>query len=416
MKVLLDNFSFSFFFSSLLGVVTLIIILLLIAGLVMVLMPSYREKGIKLYRYLLGIVFIYSGFVKADDPLGFSYKLTEYFEAFGPWWKWAISFSFALACIIPIIEMMLGVLILIGARKKLTLWLLFLLDLFFTFLTYYTAHYNKVLECGCFGDAIAMTPWVTFWKDVIILAIIGILALGHKHITSSFSSMLENGIIIIALAASIFFSWYCYNYLPVIDFRPYKVGTDIKRDMKGGVPDVLKYYYTLKNKKSGETKEFDKFPENYQNDWDYLSSRTEVIKKGVEAKIHDFNIVNLDGFNCTDSLLSDPNYSLFIISSSIADANQSAETEGKLNSLANDFIKNHMRVSCLTASGEDDINKFKEKNHAQYLFYNTDDTQLRTMIRSNPGIMMIKDGIVIAMWHYHSIPDYKTLNAQYFHK
>src|ERR1700722_1648775 len=245
---------------------------------------------VKICIFLVGALFIFSGFVKADDPLGFSYKLQEYFEAFGPAWKWAIPFSLPLACFIPVLEMILGFMCLMGAFKRFTLWMLFLMDLFFTFLTFYTAHYNKVLECGCFGDAIPMTPWVTFWKDVVILVLIGIIAIGHKNYLSVVSPKLEKAMVILFILCSIAFSWYCYNYLPVIDFRPYKVGTDIKRDMKGGIPDVLKYYYTLKNKKSGETKEFDKFPDNYQVDWDYVSSRTDVVKKGVEAKIHDFNI------------------------------------------------------------------------------------------------------------------------------
>ncbi len=371
---------------------------------------------VKICIFIVGALFIFSGFVKADDPLGFSYKLQEYFEAFGPAWKWAIPLSLPLACFIPILEMILGFMCLIGAFKRFTLWMLFLMDLFFTFLTFYTAHYNKVLECGCFGDAIPMTPWVTFWKDVAILVLIAIIAIGHKNYTSVLSPKLEKAAVILFIAGSIWFSWYCYNNLPVIDFRPYKVGTDIKKDMKGGIPDVLKYYYTLKNKKSGETKEFDKFPDNYQNDWDYVSSRTEVVKKGVEAKIHDFNITNLDGINCTDSVLSNPEYSIFIISSAIDAANTSDEVTKKINDLVANCAKHNIKSLCLTASGEDDINKFKQKTNAQYPFYNTDDTQLRTMIRSNPGIVMIKDGIVIAMWHYHNIPDYKTLNAQYFHK
>jgi len=371
---------------------------------------------VKICIFLVGALFIFSGFVKADDPLGFSYKLTEYFEAFGPAWKWAIPFSLPLACFIPVLEMILGFMCLIGAFKKFTLWMLFLMDLFFTFLTFYTAHYNKVLECGCFGDAIPMTPWVTFWKDVALLLLIAIIAIGHKNFTSAFSPKLEKAMVIVFTVGSIWFSWYCYNNLPVIDFRPYKVGTDIKKDMKGGIPDVLKYYYTLKNKKSGETKEFDKFPDNYQNDWDYVSNRTEVVKKGVEAKIHDFNITNLDGVNCTDSVLSNPEYCIFIISNDISAANVSDEVTKKLNDLTANCAKHNIKSLCLTASGEDDINKFKQKTNAEYPFYNTDDTQLRTMIRSNPGIMMIKDGIVIAMWHYHNTPDYKTLNAQYFHK
>ncbi|HXP52603.1 MAG TPA: BT_3928 family protein, partial [Bacteroidia bacterium] len=309
-----------------------------------------------------------------------------------------------------------GIMVIIKARKALTLWLIFLLTAFFAFLTYYTAYYNKVLECGCFGDFLPMTPWQSFGKNVVLLILIGMLAIFHKHFIPSFSSKVENFIIIMFTAGGIAFSWYCYNYLPVIDFRPYKVGTDIKRDMKGGIPDVLKYYYTLKNKTSGETKEFDKFPENYQKDWDYVSSRTEVVKKGVEAKIHDFNITSLDGENYTDSALSNPNYSFFLVSSSITDANTSDEVTKKINDLYNECKKNHFEFICLTASGDKEIDAFKQKTHAEYPFYNTDDTQLRTMIRSNPGLIMIKAGMVIAMWHYHSLPDYKTLNTQYFHK
>lgn len=375
------------------------------------------RRLVQISKFLVGVLFIFSGFVKADDPLGFSYKLQEYFEAFGPWWKWAIPTSFPLACGIPILEMLLGVMVLIGARKKFTLWMLLLMTLFFAFLTFYTAHYNKVLECGCFGDAIPMTPWQSFYKNVVLLVLIGIIAIGHKHYSAALSQGLENTVIVVFLAGSIWFTWYCYSYLPVIDFRPYKVGTDIKKDMKGGVPDVLKYYYTLKNKKSGEVKEFDKFPDNYQADWDYVSNRTEVVKKGIEAKIHDFTITDLEsGNNITDSVLSNPDYSFLIICSDVTKTETSDEVSHKLNALYNDCSKHNIKMLCLTASGEDDINAYKKKTNAQYPFANTDDTQLRTMIRSNPGIIMIKDGIVIAMWHYHRIPDYKSLNQEYFHK
>jgi hypothetical protein len=372
---------------------------------------------VKICIFLVGALFIFSGFVKADDPLGFSYKLQEYFEAFGPAWKWAIPFSFPLACFIPVLEMILGFMALIGSFKKFTLWMLFLMDLFFTFLTFYTAHYNKVLECGCFGDAISMTPWVTFWKDVVILIIIGIIALGNKHYTPVLPKMVQNGALVIFILGSASFSWYCYNYLPVIDFRPYKVGTDIKKDMKG-IDDVVKYHYTLINKQTKEKKEFDKFPDNYQATWDFDTSgtRTEILKKGIPAKIFDFNIVSLDGNDYTDSVLSNPNYNLLLVSSTITDANTSPETIKKINDLYAECVKNHIKFMCLTASGEGDINTYKQKNHAEYPFLNTDDTQLRTMIRSNPGLVMLKAGIVIAMWHYHSIPDYKSLNEQYFKK
>jgi uncharacterized membrane protein YphA (DoxX/SURF4 family) len=414
MRILIDDFSFSFFFSSLLGVITFLLILLLIGGLLMIVRTSSRNKGITLYRVILGVVFIFSGFVKADDPLGFSYKLKEYFEAFGPSWKWAMPLSLPLASMLPIIEMVVGIMVLIGARKKLTLWLLFLMDLFFTFLTFYTAHYNKVLECGCFGDAIPMTPWVTFWKDVIILAMIGIIALCHKRYIPTFSNKIENSIVVISIAASITFTWYCYNYLPVLDFRPYKIGTDIKKDMVG-IPDELKYYYTLKNKKSGEVKEFEKFPENYQNDWDYVSNRTVVLKKGIEPKIKDFSIVSLDGIDYTDSVLSTPTYNLLLVSSTLSNADTHADVIKKINDLASECMKHHIKFICLTASAEGEITAYKDQNHTPYSYYSTDETVLRTMIRSNPGLILLKAGIVIDMWHYHSVPDYKTLNEKYFH-
>ncbi|MGP8217278.1 MAG: BT_3928 family protein [Bacteroidia bacterium] len=373
-------------------------------------------------KYLVGGLFIFSGFVKADDPLGFSYKLQEYFEAFG-WQNFIgsinshlhINISLWIASAIPILEMTLGIMVIIKARKVFTLWLVFLVTAFFAFLTFYTAYYNKVLECGCFGDFLPMTPWQSFGKNVVLLILIAGLAIWHKHFIPSFSIRIENSIIIIYTSCAIAFSLYCYNYLPVLDFRPYKAGTDIKRDMKG-IDDDVKYYYTLKNKKTGETKEFDKFPENYQENWDYVSNRTEVLKKGVEAKIKDFNIVSLDGNDYTDSVLSIPTYNLLLISSSISDGNFSPEVTQKINDLYAECAKNHIKFICLTASGEGDISAFKEKTHAQYLFYNTDDTQLRTMIRSNPGLVMLKAGIVIAKWHYHSIPDYKSLNEQYIHK
>lgn len=380
------------------------------------------KKLVQICKFIVGVLFIFSGFVKADDPLGFSYKLQEYFEAFG-WEKFItsinsnlhITISLWFASTLPVIEMAVGLMVLIGARKKLTLWILFLMTLFFTFLTFYTAYYHKVLECGCFGDAIPMTPWQSFGKNIALLIFIGIIAAGHKHYMPSFSGLIENAIVVVFLAGSVSFSWYCYNYLPVIDFRPYKVGTDIKKDMQG-VPDVLKYYYTLKDKKTGQTKEFDTFPNDWQNYWDYVSNRTVTLKKGIDPKIKDFNIVSPAGNDCTDSVLSNPGYNLLLISSTLDKENNSPALMQKINRLAANCAKHHINFICLTASGDDAIAQVKEQFHTNYPFYSTDETVLRTMIRSNPGLMMLKSGIVIAKWHYHALPTYQSLNEQYFHK
>jgi len=412
-SILLDDFSFSFFYSSFGGVIFGLIILLLAAGLVMIVTPSRREMGLKLYRIMAGGLFIYSGFVKADDPLGFSYKLGEYFESFH--WQWAMPLSLPLACVIPVFEMVVGIMALIGARKKLTLWLLFLITLFFACLTLYTALTGKVTECGCFGDAVPMTSWQSFYKNVALLYVIGMIAVFHKHYATVFRRMMENAVIILGLVVSSWFAWHCYNYLPFMDFRPYKIGTDIKHDMQG-IPDVQTFYYTLKDKKTGETKEFDKFPDNYQATWDYVSSRTVVTKKGVEPKIKDFNIISPDGNDLTDSVLSYPDYTILMLCSTFDKTNKAPELLSKINTLATECMKNKVKFICLSGSVDKDLADFKQLSHAVYPIYTTDETVLRTMIRANPGFMLIKAGIVIDMWHYHALPDYKSLNEKYFHR
>jgi uncharacterized membrane protein YphA (DoxX/SURF4 family) len=370
-------------------------------------------KGIvKLSKILVGLLFIFSGFVKADDPIGFAIKLEEYFAKDALNLPWLNSFSLSFSIIIPIVEMVLGIMIIIGARKRLTLWLLLLTILFFSFLTFYTAHYNKVLECGCFGDAIPMTPWQSFGKNMVLLFFILILFLGSKHIVASFSKMMENTIVVLFTLASIGFSLYCYNYLPVLDFRPYKPGTDIKAAMQG-VPDVMQYYYTLKNKKSGAVQEFKKFPDNYQQDWDYVSNRTETIKKGIEPKIKDFSIGTLAGTDITDSVLSSPGYTFWLAAPILAESNKNPGVIKAINDLATECQKNHIGFMCLTSSDNGDIQNYQTNFHPPYTFYITDNTQLSTMIRSNPGLILIKNGVVIKDWHFHSIPDFSSVNQKY---
>jgi uncharacterized membrane protein YphA (DoxX/SURF4 family) len=368
------------------------------------------KKVVKFSQILVGLLFIFSGFVKADDPLGFTYKLKEYFASDALNMPWLDKFSFGIAFTIPIIEMMLGFMILLGARKKLTLTLLFLMEVFFTFLTWYTAHYNKVLECGCFGDAIPMTSWQSFWKNIVLMVFVLILVLGNKHISSLVKGRAQNILIILLLAGSTSFSYYCYNYLPVIDFRPYKVGVDIKKAMKG-VPGIDKYYYTYKNKKSGEEKEFENAPDSVN--WKYVSYRTVTIKKGIDPV--DFNISSLSGEDITDSVLGIPGYSFLLVSTHLVEANENADIVKEINSLASDCIKNHIGFICLTNSQEEDISAYQKKFNPPYQFFNTDEVVLKTMIRSNPGLILIKGGVVIAMWHYHSIPTFSEVTAKYLH-
>ncbi len=387
---------------------------LILAGLICLAIPTKKKTAITIFRVLVGALFIFSGFVKADDPLGFTYKLKEYFATDALNFPSMDKFSFSIAFVVPIIEMTLGFMILIGTRKMLTLTLIVAMMLFFTFLTWYTAHYNKVLECGCFGDAIPMTSWQSFWKNVVLMAFVIILLAGYKHITSPFTMKFQNISVLVFLVMATFFSWYCYNYLPVIDFRPYKIGTNIKKDMQG-TPDVEKFYYSLKDKKTGITKEFDKFPENYQANYDYIGSRTEIVKKGVEPKIKDFSISSASGNDVTDSILSVPGNHFILVCLSIDEANKDEKVVNKINALASDCMKNHCGFICITASDENAVSGYKKKFNPPYNFFTTDGTVLKTMIRSNPGLILINSGVVKAMWHYHSIPSYSEVAETYFH-
>lgn len=369
------------------------------------------KKVVKVSQILVGLTFIFSGFVKGDDPLGFTYKLQEYFAKDALNMPWMDKFSFPMAFTFSIIEMTLGLMILIGARKKLSLTLIFLMTAFFTFLTWYTAHYNKVTECGCFGDAIPMTALQSFYKNIVLMALVLIIVFGNKYISPLFKGTVQNIIVLTFLAGTSFFSYYCYNYLPVLDFRPYKVGVDIKKAMKG-VPGLDKYYYTCKNKKTGEQKEFENtMPDSTK--WQYVCYRTVTIKKGIDPV--DFNISTLPGEDVTDSILNIPGFTFLLVSTHINEAEEKPEIIKKINALAADCIKNHIGFICLTNSQGDDITTYQKKFSPPYQFFNTDEVVLKTMIRANPGLVLIKGGVIEAKWHYNSIPTYPEVTAKYLH-
>ena len=177
---------------------------------------------IQLCRLLVGVLFIFSGLIKANDPLGFSYKLNEYFEVFGT--EWMIPFSLFISMFMCALEMLLGFMLLIGVRVKLTLWLLLLMILFFASLNFYSGYYDKVKECGCFGDAIKMTPWQEFGNNMIQLAMTIFLLVKSNNIRPLFGKIFENILMVIAIVKCIGFPIYTYNFLPVKDFRPYAIG------------------------------------------------------------------------------------------------------------------------------------------------------------------------------------------------
>ncbi|WP_349290807.1 BT_3928 family protein [Anseongella ginsenosidimutans] len=238
-------------------------------------------------RIPVGLLFIFSGLIKANDPMGFGFKLEEYFVVFGI--EWLSPLAVSLSILICSLEIVLGVAVLLGARIRLTAWGLLLLILFFTWLTFYSAWFNKVTDCGCFGDAIKLTPWQSFTKDLILLALILPIFLYRRRIQPVFSKTGSNLALLLAAVLSLGFGLYTYFYLPVVDLLPYKVGNHLPSLMTmppDAEPDVFKVIYTLKNKKTGELREMDdkeylstKIWEN--PDWEYVKASDPIlVKKG----------------------------------------------------------------------------------------------------------------------------------------
>ena len=368
-------------------------------------------------RVLVGVLFIISGLIKSNDTLGFSYKLEEYYQVFGM--EGLASTALLQAMLICIVEVMLGITLLIGYKKKLTIWLLMLMIVFFTFLTFYSAYFNKVTDCGCFGDAIKLTPWGSFTKDVVLLFFISILMMGMKHIQPIYSQKTTNIILTITLILNIIFPVYTYNYLPVIDFRPYAPGKSIIEGMsipEGASQGVYKTTLIYKNLQTGALKEFETDDPEWQDDtkWEWSDTKTIEIEAPYTPPIKDFVISNVDGYDYTEDILNDENYNFYLVSYDLNKAKTGKQA--KINAFAEAAMKDGFNFIGLSASSASMIDEFRHNVQAMNEYYIVDGTTLKTMIRSNPGLMLIKNGVVIDMWHYNSFPDYEQVKKQYLSK
>ncbi len=375
-------------------------------------------------RILVGGLFIFSGFIKANDPLGFSYKLKEYFEVFQndtgmAFFEWFAHIALPLAIIICASEIILGVMLLIGFRTKLTLWLLFAQIAFFTFLTFYSACYNKVTHCGCFGDFLKLKPWESFWKDVALMILITVLFAGKDNITELFAPMIISAVFLIGVIFSFGFPIYAYRNLPPLDFRAYAPGMNIKDNMKPGEgyqPAKYETRFKYENLKDHTVKEFDlkSYPWQDTVNWKWVATENAEIQAAVNPpKITDFTVNNLEGVAITDSILNDKNYSFWLIEYDLKET----DTDPTLMAKIADFYKlaelNKNKFIAFTASGPADIDKFKHEHNALYDFAMVDGIVLKTMIRSNPGLILVKDGTVIMNWHHNNFPTFSDVKQKY---
>ena len=365
-------------------------------------------------RIVVGLLFIISGLIKANDAIGFSYKLEEYFSPDVLNLEFLIPFAFIMAAAICVVEIVLGIMVIIGSRAKLTSLLLMAMILFFTFLTFYSAYFDKVTDCGCFGDAVKLTPWGSFRKDIILLFFITILLIEHKNIKSMLSIKKENMLIAIISFFSIAFVYHTYSHLPIKDFRPYAVGKNISDGMLScsdlGLPCTEEaYFYIVKDKSSGQ--EIEILSTVYQDNWEnyeFISStdKTIVLQEGYEPPIHDFSI-SIDDFDYTSTILEQENALLFICYNINKTEDKSFDELNKLyDSVVLDSLASFIPLS---ASGYDDLQSFKLKNNVVFDFYFTDETTLKTIVRSNPGLVLLNKGTVVAKWHLNDIPDYESI-------
>lgn len=355
-------------------------------------------------RIIIGLLFIFSGVVKAIDPLGSAYKFHDYFQAFHI--GFLNSLSIILAILMCTAEFISGFSVLTGLRQRTGILGALILMIIFTPLTFILALTNPVSDCGCFGDAIHLTNWQTFGKNVILIGLAFVLFAGRKEVKQLFNTITEWIIISGVIVLFIVFSLANLKYLPVIDFLPYKTGVKIadKMVVPDGVP-VDTYNTTFVYEKGGIKKEFSisNYPAN-DTSWKFVEQKSVLLKKGYQPPIHDFSIASLNGVDITNDVLSHSGYSVLMITKKLAEAKSNRLEEGY--KLGKHCHEKGIDFYILTASGTDEA---KSINNGLG-FYSVDETTLKTIVRSNPGYILLKDGIIIGKWSWANLPDQKWFN------
>lgn len=359
---------------------------------------------------LLAAIFIFSGFTKAVDPVGGAVKLQEYLAAFG---INAIGFETVLAvCSIleSSVEFMLGVNLLLGTNRKISAWGTLVIMLFMTALTLYIALTDAVTECGCFGDAVHLSNWQTFAKNVILLAASVVVAAFPGKICKLYVG--KNGWLVQAYSFVfiVIVSLYSYYYLPLIDYRPYRIGQDIKKAME--IPhdaEAPVFETTFILEKNGERKEFslDNYPDST---WKFVDSKTVVKKHGFRPEISDFALFSSEGEDVTREVLNDKRFSFWIVMPRIENADN-----GVIDAIEDiyDYCRQYgYTIYGITASDSEKAMNWCRTAGMRIKFLNADETVLKTMIRSNPGVVLVKNGIILNKWGKNELPDEEKLVAK----
>ena len=364
--------------------------------------PAFRLIA-SISRILLGLVFIFSGVVKAIDPLGTVYKIEDYLKAFGGFFTELLPMAEVAAWALIILELLLGVCMVLNIRTQWTAWVSLLFYFVMTPLTLYIALTNPVSDCGCFGDAVVLTNWQTFWKNVVLIILAIILVACRKHTRQLWSNWMEVVLTVLTIVAAVAFMTWTRLHLPLKDFRPYKVGNHLPTLMEypdDAEPDVYEYSFVYEKDGVEQTFTLENYPKG-DSTWTFVRSNSKLIKKGYEPPIHDFEIINAEGEDLTWDILESEEPVTLVVMYDLkkADKKQMAKVEALANNVElslNDaeLSLNHFYI--LTGSGTDDIINFcLEYPALSDCICTCDPVTLKTIVRANPGAIVVQNGIVI---------------------
>ena len=381
-------------------------------------MTKEREKRLRIIdcicRIFVGLVFLFSSFVKGVDPMGTAYKIQEYMTAWSIGsltFEWALPFATFLSVTLVTLEFLVGVLLITNSLRKLTAWTLLLMMTFFLVTTLIDAITNKVTDCGCFGDFVKLTNWQTFWKNVVLmvptLVIFFCRNLKKKHRTYERDIL----IFLFAVAAMVGFAIYNINNEPVLDFREWKVGNQMIPESDGKIMS----YVTYQSKATGEIKEFPsedlmKYMEDstWAEEWEWVDSR--VVDPTVIAA-PGFSMIGIDGEDYAKELIGSPDPIIIATSHDISEINDNGiESMQRVKDIAE---QHNVKYVFLTASLPEDVEKFLNDNKlGDVSYFLADDKAIETMLRSNPGYILLKDAIVKGKWHYRNYNKIRSVDFE----
>lgn len=358
------------------------------------------------FRVVVALVFIYSGFVKLVDPYGTAYKITDYVEILHimlPLW---LALSFAI--ILSVFEFTLGLNALFKNCYRNTTKLLFVVVSIFTVLTLYIAIKDPVQDCGCFGDALVISNWQTFFKNIVLLLMTLELVRNRNYLRRRVVQQNQKMMTVFFIVFAFLFAINAVKHLPILDFRPYSVGTYVPEKMQvpEGMPQDV-YETRFVYEKNGEEQEFteDNYPWQ-DTTWSYVSSESILVSKGAQAPIHDFVIEDSQMGDITEDVLYDNNYTFMLIAPYLDKC--SLKHKDEIEDVVHFCKKNEYRFMVLTSTVGDGVKEYKSHFTTDFQVCNMDEITLKTIIRAHPGLVILKEGVILAKYHHVDLPEFST--------